>query len=74
MSWIFTEDKSMNTKTLALLILLPASFSLAGCTTVALVGAAGSTAIGAGKLAVKGTTAAIDAVIPGDEDDKKKKK
>jgi len=47
--------------------------SLGGCTAVALVDAAASTAIGAGKMAVKGTTAAVGAVIP-DGDDKKKKK
>ncbi len=64
----------MNIKTLSLLVLLPASLSLGGCTAVALVDAAASTAIGAGKLAVKGTTAAVGAVIPDGEDDKKKKK
>ena len=44
-----------------------------GCTAIAVVDAAASTAIGAGKLAVKGTTAAVGAVIP-DGDEKKKKK
>ncbi|OED43068.1 hypothetical protein AB833_04595 [Chromatiales bacterium (ex Bugula neritina AB1)] len=43
-----------------------------GCTAIAIVDAAASTAIGAGKLAVKGTTAAIGAVIPDGDDEKKK--
>ncbi len=64
----------MNMKTLSLLLLVSSSVTLSGCTAVALVDAAASTAIGAGKLAVKGTTAAVGAVIPdGDDDDKKKK-
>lgn len=56
----------------AVSMLLAISLSLGGCTAVALVDAAASTAIGAGKMAVKGTTAAVGAVIP--DDDKKKKK
>ncbi len=63
----------MNKKVISLLILISAPFFLSGCTAIALVDAAASTAVGAGKLAVKGTTAAIGAVIPDGEDDKKKK-
>lgn len=63
----------MNKKNLTLALLVFGSLSLGGCTAVALVDAAASTAIGAGKMAVKGTTAAVGAVIP-DGDDKKKKK
>lgn len=63
----------MNKKNLTLALLAFGSLSLGGCTAVALVDAAASTAIGAGKMAVKGTTAAVGAVIP-DGDDKKKKK
>lgn len=48
-------------------------FNVGGCTAVALVDAAASTAIGVTKVAVKGTTAAVGAVIP-DSDDKKKEK
>lgn len=65
----------MNTKLLSLVFFVCASLSLGGCTAIALVDAAASTAIGAGKLAVKGTTAAIGAAIPdGDEEEEKKKK
>jgi len=63
----------MNKKNLTLALLVCGSLNLGGCTAVALVDAAASTAIGAGKMAVKGTTAAVGAVIP-DGDDKKKKK
>jgi len=64
----------MNGKTLSLVFLLTTSVSLGGCTAITLVDAAASTAIGAGKLAVKGTTAAVGAVIPDGDDEKKKKK
>jgi len=64
----------MNTKLLSLVFFVCASMSLGGCTAIALVDAAASTAVGAGKLAVKGTTAAIGAVVPDDEDEDKKKK
>ena len=65
----------MNTKLLSLVFFVCDSLSLGGCTAIALVDAAASTAIGAGKLAVKGTTAAIGAAIPdGDEEEEKKKK
>lgn len=64
----------MNKNLLPIILLLTASVSLGGCTAVTLVDAAASTAIGAGKMAVKGTTAAIGAVIPDDDDDEKKKK
>ena len=63
----------MNTKTISLLCILAGSVCLSGCTALALVDAAASTAVGAGKLAVKGTTAAVGAVIPDGEDDEKKK-
>ena len=64
----------MNTKAISLVFLLFASVGLSGCTVVSLVDAAASTTIGAGKMAVKGTTAAIGAVIPDGDDEKKKKK
>ncbi len=60
-------------KNLTLALLVFSSLSLGGCTAIALVDAAASTAIGAGKLAVKGTTAAIGAVIPDGDDEKDKK-
>jgi len=63
----------MNKKNLALTLLVFGSLSLGGCTAIALVDAAASTAIGAGKLAVKGTTTAIGAVIPDGDDEKEKK-
>lgn len=63
-----------NIKKLSLLLILPITMTLGGCTAIALVDAAASTAVGAGKLAVKGTTAAVGAVIPDGDDDKKKKK
>jgi len=47
---------------------------LSGCTAVRLVDAAASTAVSAGKLAVKGTAAAVGAAIPDKEEEKKKKK
>jgi len=64
----------MNTKLLSLVFFVCASMSLGGCTAIALVDAAASTAVGAGKLAVKGTTKAIGAVVPDGEEDEKKKK
>ena len=46
-----------------------------GCTAVALVDAAASTAVGVGKVAAKGVTATAGALIPdGDDDEKKRKK
>ena len=46
-----------------------------GCTAVALVDAAASTAVGVGKIAAKGVTATAGALIPdGDDDEKKRKK
>jgi|GEM_PF-4486431 len=43
----------------------------AGCTAIAVVDAVASTAVGVTKVAVKGTTAVVGAVIPdGDDDDK----
>ena len=64
----------MNKKVIASFLLISSSALLGGCTAITLVDAAASTAIGAGKLAVKGTTAAIGAAIPDSEDEKKKKK
>jgi len=58
----------------SLLILSFATVNLGGCTAVRLVDAAASTAVGAGKLVVKGTTAAVGAAIPDDEEDDDKKK
>ncbi|MEM7259297.1 MAG: NF038104 family lipoprotein [Pseudomonadota bacterium] len=45
-----------------------------GCTAIAVVDAAASTAVGVGKVAVKGATAAAGALIPDDDEDEKKKK
>ncbi len=46
-----------------------------GCTAIALVDAAASTAVGVGKVAAKGVTATAGALIPdGDDDEKKRKK
>ena len=45
-----------------------------GCTAVALVDAAASTAVGVGKVAVKGVTATAGALIPEDDDKKAEKK
>lgn len=63
----------MNKKVITVLLLVSSSAFLGGCTAITLVDAAASTAIGAGKMAVKGTTAAIGAVVPDDDDEKKKK-
>jgi len=57
----------MTKKNLTLSLLVCSSLSLGGCTAI-------GTAVGAGKLAVKGTTAAIGAVIPDGDDEKEKKK
>ena len=43
----------------------------AGCTAIAVVDAVASTAVGVTKVAVKGTTAVVGAVIPDGDDDKK---
>lgn len=64
----------MNKKVMTLVLLISSSVFLGGCTAITLVDAAASTAIGAGKLAVKGTTAAIGAVVPDDDEEKEKKK
>lgn len=45
---------------------------MTGCTVIAVVDAVASTAIGVTKVAVKGTTAVVGAVIPGGGDDDKK--
>lgn len=45
-----------------------------GCTAIAVVDAAASTAVGVGKVAVKGATAAAGALIPDDDDEDQKKK
>ncbi len=43
-----------------------------GCTAIAVVDAVASTAVGVTKVAVKGTTAVVGAVIPdGDDEDEK---
>ena len=68
------EIATMTKKVMTLVLLMTSSVFLGGCTAITLVDAAASTAIGAGKMAVKGTTAAIGAVVPDDEDEKKKKK
>ena len=56
--------------------LLAAAFllSLSGCSVISLVDAAASTAIGVTKVAVKGTTMAVGALVPDGDKDKKKKK
>lgn len=43
-----------------------------GCTVISAVDAVASTAIGVTKVAVKGTTAVVGAVIPDGDDDEKK--
>lgn len=62
----------MSTK-IAIGLLLVSLGALGGCTAIAVVDAAASTAIGAGKLAVKGVTATAGALIPDGEDEKKKR-
>lgn len=58
-----------------LILPLAASFILSGCVVAAAADLAATTVFTAGKLAVKGTGALIDAAIPdGDDDDKKEKK
>lgn len=44
-----------------------------GCTVVSVVDAVASTAVGVTKVAVKGTTAVVGAVIPDGKDDEEKK-
>lgn len=51
------------------------SLTLQGCVVASAVDLAASTVLTAGKIAVKGTGALIEAAIPdGDDDDDKKKK
>ncbi len=54
-----------------LLICLP---MMSGCTAIAVVDAAASTAVGVTKVAVKGVTATTGALFPDGEDEKKEKK
>ena len=63
---------TLNTLILPLIV----SFALSGCVVGAAADLAATTVLTAGKLAVKGTGALIDAAIPDDddEDDKKEKK
>lgn len=58
------------------LIISVMCLALQGCMVVSAVDLAATTVLTAGKLAVKGTGALIDAAIPDDddEDDEKKKK
>lgn len=63
----------MSSKIAVGLILLSMS-TLSGCTAIAVVDAAASTAIGVGKVAAKGLTTTAGALIPDGEDEKKKKK
>jgi len=60
-------------KTIAVGLLLICVPLMGGCTAIAVVDAAASTAIGVTKVAVKGVTATAGALIPDGEDDKKKK-
>ncbi|WP_373753878.1 NF038104 family lipoprotein [Neisseria weixii] len=61
----------LNTLILPLIV----SFALSGCVVGAAADLAATTVLTAGKLAVKGTGALIDAAIPdGDDDDKKEQK
>lgn len=63
----------MSTK-IAIGLLLISLNGLAGCTAIAVVDAAASTAIGVGKVAAKGVTATAGALIPdGDKEEKKKR-
>ncbi len=48
------------------------ALQMTGCTVIAVADAVASTAIGVTKVAVKGTTAVVGAVIPGGGDDDKK--
>ena len=54
----------------AVMVLL--ALQVTGCTVIAVVDAVASTAVGVTKVAVKGTTAVVGAVIPGGDDDEKK--
>ena len=60
-------------KTIALGLLLICVPLMSGCTAIAVVDAAASTAIGVTKVAVKGVTATAGAIIPDGDDEKKKK-
>jgi hypothetical protein len=53
------------------LIVLTIAFTslLSGCTLFAIADAVGSAAIGTAKIAVKGTVAVVDAVIPDGDDE-----
>lgn len=48
------------------------ALQMTGCTVIAVADAVASTAIGVTKVAVKGTTAVVGAVIPGGDDDDEK--
>lgn len=62
-------------KLIQLSALLTLCLGLQGCVVAAAADLVGTTVLTAGKLAVKGTGALIDAAIPdGDDDDKDKKK
>lgn len=61
----------MRRLTLSLLILI-APVGLSGCLAGAVVGAAGAVVGTTAKVAVKTTGAVVDAVTPGDDDDKEK--
>ncbi len=54
------------------LVILIALMS-SGCTAIAVVDAAASTAVGVTKVAAKGVTAAAGALIPDDDEDEKRK-
>lgn len=56
------------------LAIAAACFMLQGCVVAAAADLAATTVLTAGKLAVKGTGALIDAAIPDGDDDKKDKK
>ena len=70
----------MRSRQYALLLLMIGSLGLGGCTAVALVDATAATVIGVGTIAIKGTVAVVEAVIPDgdnkvaddDDDDKDK--
>ena len=65
----------MNTRTVALLLLIAGSTTFSGCTVLAAADAVAATAIGVGTIAIKGTTAIVAAAIPdGDDDDDDDKK
>jgi len=66
-----TYDKLPHLK-VGFFVLLVSVFA-SGCTVVSAVDAVASTAIGVTKVAVKGTTAVVGAVIPDGDDEKDKK-